>query len=464
MRGLWSQRTFIAGLIVVAGGTLALDALGGEVERPASDITAAPGSFQSRSAFCPPSFSRRLGSQTVAIASDPGEAATIRIQPQQQENSELPEGRLLMQRVTGPAVSLVGYGSLLHGTALLSTEKPVVGADAARCPRVVSENWYFPAGSSSLGYDERILVRNPFPDEAVVNVSFYTPTGRTTKANLAEVPVSAGETEFIAVNDYLRQQPVLGVSVHAERGRVVAWRAMFAESEDRPDGVIYGLGSTSATTEWYFPEGAVGQGLEEVITLLNPNKREAIVTIELATGDGPLQPPKLAEIRVPPGTIKPVSLPETLSARDQDLGTVGATVTSTNGVGVVAERTVWYAADRTGVTSVIGAREPGLSWLVPPAAASTPADALMLLNVSGRAATVSISLLRQDGAPLTPGSLQAVRVKPGARIRVLLRDLTGGRPMVVVAASDVPIVAERVASSGNGDVAGVMGDVTRTEP
>jgi hypothetical protein len=338
---------------------------------------------------------------------------------------------------------------------------PTVGSGAARCPRVVSERWYFPAGSSSLGYDERILIRNPFPDEAVVTIAFFTPTGRTTKANLAEVAVPAGESKFVAVNDFILRQPVLGVSVTAQRGRVVAWRAMFAEAEDRPDGVYFGLGATSASLEWYFPEGAVGNGLEEVFTLLNPFKREAIVTISLSTPTRRLQPPKLVDIRVAPQTIKTVSLANALGAQDQELGSVGAIVTSNNDVGVVAERTVWYAAGRTGVASSIGAREAATDWVVAPAAVASTEDSLVLLNPGTERATARISLLRQDGPPLEPDALRSVTIRPGARVRLVLNDFTGGSPTAVFVTSDQAIVAERVASAATGDVSNVLGDVVR---
>lgn len=464
MSRIWNLRALVVTIVAVAAIGLLIDFTRGDVNAPATDIEAPRGTFQTRAAFCPPPFSRRLGGQTVAIAADPGRPAAIRIQPQQNENRELADRHLLMQRVEGPAIEAVAYGALLHATALISMDGPATGAGAARCPRVVSNHWYFPAGSSSLGYDERILIRNPFPDEAVVSVTFYTPTGKITKARLTEVAVSAGDAEFIQVNDYILRQPVLGVSVNALRGRIVAWRAMFAEPEDRPDGVYFGLGSTSPSLEWYFPEGAVGDGLEEVITLMNPNRREAIVTISLATGDKRLQPPKLVEVRIPPGAIKTVSLPNFLSAQDRTLGSVGSIVKSTNGVGVVAERTVWYAAGRTGVSSSIGARAPAAQWLVPPAAVVSTEDSVVLLNPGTAKATVGIVLVRQDADPLEPDSLKAVSIKPGARVRLSLNDLTAGRPTALLVTSDQPIVAERVATAGNGDVASIMGDVTRTAP
>lgn len=463
MTGIWNLRSLVILVLLAGGGGVLVDVTTDAVTAPATDIQAPRGTFQTRAAFCPPPFSARLGGQTVSIAAEAGEAASIRIQPQDQESSDLAAGRLLMHKVQGPAIEAVAYGSRLHAAALIAMEKPATGAGAARCPRVVSEHWYFPAGSSSLGYDERLLIRNPFPDEAVVGVTFYTPTGKTTKANLAEVAVPAGESKFIKVNDFILRQPVLGVGVTARRGRIVAWRAMFAEPEDRPDGVYFGLGATSPSLEWYFPEGAVGNGLEQVFTILNPYRREAIVTIALATPSERVQPPKLVEIRIPPEAIKTVSLPESLGARDQGLGSVGAVIESTNGVGVVAERTVWYAAGRTGVASSIGAREAATDWFVPPAAAVSSEDSLVLLNPGGTRVTATVVLLRQDADPLEPQTLQQVAIRPGARVRIVLTELSAGAPVAALVNADGPIVAERVATAGNGDVSTIMGDATRTE-
>ena len=456
----WNVKVLVGIIVAAAVIGVALDLTRDGVTKPVSDIAAEPGSFKTRAAFCPPPFSQRFGTQTVAVAADPGSPASIRIQPQESENSDLPEGRLLMQRIEGPAIEAVGYDAVLHAAALIASDKPVTGSGAARCPRVVSEKWYFPAGSSSLGYDERILVRNPFPDEAVVTVTFFTPTGKTIKANLAEVAVPAGQSKFIQVNDFILRQPVLGAAVTAQRGRIVAWRVMFAESEDRPNGVYFELGATSPSEAWYFPEGQVGGGIEEVITLLNPNRREAIVTISLATRSKPVQPPKLVEVKIAPGAVKAISLPQVLSDRDQDLGGVGAIVRSTNDVEVVAERTVWYAADRTGVASSIGAREPVLQWVVPPAAVASVEDSLVLLNPSDEKATVSLQLFRQGGDAITPEN--KITVPARGRVGFSLSQLSGGQPAAVLVSSDVPIVAERVASTGNGDVSSVMGDPTRS--
>ncbi|HET7482782.1 MAG TPA: DUF5719 family protein [Actinomycetota bacterium] len=457
-----SERSRMRNLLIVLGVGLilgaGLDALAGQVDAPASDVSAEAGIFQTRAAFCPPPFSKRNAVLAVAVEGDPGAPATIRLDPIDSKNSDLAADRLLLHRGAEQALEAVGYGAHVHASALLSSTKPVTGSDAARCPRTVSDHWYFPAGSSLLGYDERILVRNPFADEAVISVTFVTPSGLEPKAGLSDIAIPAGESHYVKVNDFLLRQPVLGAEVTATRGRVVAWRAMFAASDERPDGVYFGLGASGPATDWYFPEGEVGRGLDEVITLLNPNKKEAVVSISLATASRSVQPPKLVEEKIPAQSVKAISLPANLDPRDQSLGGVGAIVHSLNGTGVIAERTVWYAASRTGVTSSMGATAPSPGWVIAPPAVSNPADDLVIMNPGREKVTASVYLMREGGGPVKPASLQKISIKAGTRVRRGLNDWSHGTPMAVVVVADGPVVAERVATTGNGDVATLVGD------
>jgi hypothetical protein len=459
MKEIWSERT----LTLVAAGVLLLglgvDLATGDVEASRPTTRASEELFETRASFCPPPFSGRTGTTTLALAADPGAPATVGIEPGEGENRELAADRTSLQDVTGPALEVVGYGRRVHAAALLSATKPVEGAGAARCPRVVSDDWYFPEGSTKLGYDERLLIRNPFADEAVVSIKLFTSTGPITRANLNRIAVPAGESRFIKLNDFVTPKTQLGAGVIAERGRVVAWRALFADPEDRPDGVQFDLGATAPALTWYLPEGAVQTGIEEEISLLNPNSREAILTISLPTSGKPVQPPRLVEVRVPPESLKTISLPAVSQRGRTEVGAVSAIVTSTNGVGVVAERTVWYSASRTGSSSEIGSPKTGTDWMVLPAATSSPDDSVVLLNPNPEPATVSLTILGRDGGATRPGALQSIRIKPNARIRLVLNDHTGGQAVALVVTSDIGVVAERVATAANGDVSTLMGNV-----
>lgn len=465
MKKVWSERTLAlatAGALVVG---LGLDLASGETPEPGRDIQVASELFDTRAAFCPPPFSQDKGSLTLAIAPDPGAATQIGMEPVRDEVIEVPADRTRLQQVGGSPVDVVGYGRRVHATAVMSFDKPVAGAGSARCPRGVSDQWYFPEGSTKLGYDERILIRNPFADEAVVAIRLYTSAGPIERANLNRIAVPAGEARFIQLNNFVTPKTELGASVLAERGRVVAWRALFAAPEDRPSGVQFDLGAAAPALTWFMPEGAVETGVEEKISLLNPNKKEAILSVSLATASRPFQPPKLVEVRVAPQSLRTIDLPSVASRGRDGLGSAGAIVRSTNGVSIVAERTVWYAGVRTGVASEIGAVEAATDWVVGPAALSSSNDSVVILNPNAEPATVSVTLLPHDGAALRPARLKGLRIKANTRLRVLLGSFTGGRAYAVVVTSDQPVVPERVAVSGNGDVSSVMGEsFTPSEP
>ena len=456
MKNVWSERTLALTIAIALAAGLGLDLASGGTAEPESDLRPASELFDTRAAFCPPRLDQ--GSLTLAIAPDPGAATQVGIEPVNEELIEMPADRTRLQRVGDRPLDVVGYGRRVHATALLSSEKPATGAGAAHCPRAVSARWYFPQGSTKLGYDERILIRNPFSDQATVAIKLYTSAGTIERANLNSIDVPAGESRVVQLNNFVTPKTEIGASVTAERGRVVAWRALFASPEDRPSGVQFDLGAAAPALNWYMPEGAVETGVQEEISLINPNRREAILTVSLATATRPFQPPKLVEVRVPPSSLRTIDLPSVASRGGDGLGSAGVVVRSTNGVTVVAERTVWYAGARTGVSSEIGSAEAGPDWVVGPAAVTTSSDSVVILNPNAQRATVSVTLLPQDGAALRPARLRALRIKPNTRLRVFLDEFTGGNTYAIVVSSDLAVVPERVAVSGNGDVSTVMGE------
>ena len=218
------------------------------------------------------------------------------------------------------------------------------------------------------------------------------------------------------------------------------------------------LGADGTSDAWYLPDGAVGDGLDERIALMNPTDGEAIVNISLTTSDGTVQPPKLVDIVVPPMSAKSISLLDNLRGEQRDLGGVSATVQSTTGAELAVERTVWYdTSDTSGVASEVGATIMNESWFLGSAVtAKRLSDAVVLFNPGTKDARVSVSLLGDEGDPLTPNELADYRLKAGVRERIQIGRWTDGRSMIAMVEADVPIVAERSAATGS-DVAALMG-------
>jgi len=455
-----SRELLLSAVLVAALGCgLAFEGLAGEVDRPGPERI--PGRrFTARAVFCSPSLS---GADTsFAVAALERAAAVVEVEPHAARRAvtELAPDRVLVHKVEERSgANVIGYGTMLGASAATQVDKPVDGEGAAECTAVASTSWYFAEGSSALDYDERLLIYNPFADEAVVQITTFGPRGDRSKANLSDVAVPSRSSVVVSLNDFILRHPFLSVAVNATRGRVVAWRALLAKPDDRADGLQFSLGATAVAQEWHFPDGAVGNGYEETLALLNPTEEEAAVEISLVTNKEILQPPKLLELAVPPQSSRSIALADFVQGRQKELGAVGAVVRSTNGVGVVAERTVWYSTSRLeGVASTVGSPVLADRWWLGPAAVAPQTDVVVVMNPGSTDVRVTITFLRRFGAPLAPAELDGVNVPSGARIRIPVGDTTGGAPAVALIEATGPVAVERFSySDQTSDVAALMG-------
>ena len=440
-------------LSALAGG-VALDLGSDGVERGREAPVKGP-RFEERALFCPPAAAGRAVTGRLTMASESGDELEVEVSPQLTEPLALEGGHARVVKVADPTI-VIGRGGAVFASAMNAFSEPVAGVGAAPCSRSASSRWYFGEGSSILGFDESLLVYNPFPDEAVVRVVFFTDVGESAKANLADVGVPAREWRAVRVNDFILRQRVLAASVEAVRGRVVAWRAATVKDE-RGSGVQLSLGSPTAGHTWYLPAGAVGEDVFERIAVLNPSDEEAVVSVQVLTSEKALQPPKLVDLAIPARSSRSIPVGRSVTGRQAEEGGVGAIVRSTSGTDIVVEGTVFYDSRLLrGVASAVGAQRPQRDWLLGPAALAPDTDTAFLLNPGGETASVSIELWFGEDEPLRPGPLQDVEVGAGTRTRVQLQKWTGRRPVVAVVASDAPIVAARSAST-SADVATIMG-------
>ena len=443
----------LLGLVVVALlGGIGFDLVTDDAS--VAESTQADPIFDQRSVFCPPPPRSAESATSLVLGTLSDEAVPVGTGAE--DRVELPAGRTLMMKAE-TSRDLVGYGAEVLGSAVTSFTGKVAGLGAARCSRSASPRWFFAEGSSALGAEQRFVIYNPFPDEAVVGIDLFTPAGPQGNANLSEgIAVPAGETVVIELNEFIRQQRFVAASIVANRGRVIAWRALQVSSEDRPEGVQFSLGATTPWHEWFFPEGAVADGYDERVSLFNPTDEEAVATVSLVTGEQTLQPPKLVEVVVPPQTLQPLPLREYVGGSDKQAGGVAVVVRTTSGR-LVAERTVYYdSTELTGVASEVGSARTATEWFVGPSVASPDTDSVVLLNPGAEEATVSLSLRRPGSDPLEPARLQEIAIKAGTRLKIPLGEWTRGATLAVVVTSDRGIVVERFGSKG-AEVGSVMG-------
>lgn len=439
--------------VLLAG--VALDAWGPKVSARTAPPSPDP-AFTARAVFCPPALAKPATTTTVTTAARGDGTVSVGFEPAADDRVELAGGAVVQRKPPPPkAVDVVGYGGVVDSTAVTSIDAPISGVGAASCSPRASTRWYFPEGNSTVTHDERLLIYNPFPDEAVVRVGLSTPGGERVKAGLSDIAVPSESSIAVALEDFILEEKTLGAVVTTVRGRVVAWRLSIAEPEEKPSGVQFTLGTTTLDDTWYFPEGAVGSGFEERLSIMNPGDQEATVDVTLVTGSRTI--PLSSEVAVAARSTVSIVLDD--AALAGETGGAGAIVSSANGVPIVAERTVFYATEEIdGVASEIGSSTPSRRWFLGPATSKPETDSVVLLNASSEAARVSLTLLPAEGRPIQPAALQDLEIESSGRLRVPLSELTAGEAFAVLVDADALVVAERFSYSGAaGDVASLMG-------
>lgn len=314
------------------------------------------------------------------------------------------------------------------------------GADVAPCASRAAPTAYFADGGTTRGAVSLIAIYNPFPDDAVVDVSFATDQGRLAPQALQALVVPAGRPVVVNVGEQVLRRRAVSTSILARTGRFVAERIQTYDGTGGRRGLALVPAAQAPAIVWHFPEGYTQPGVVERFQVYNPTGRDASVTFEFALEQGAVEPVTRTvpardriTLRTDADTPIPVGVPH------------ATTVRSENGVGVVVERSVDAGppSPRAGLASTLGARGAHRRWVFPAGLATGTVDEwIVLYNPGRRDAAVSFTVLA-SGQPLAVAGLQGVRLGAGRRTGIRLGNFVERSDLGLVVRSSEPVVAER---------------------
>lgn len=314
------------------------------------------------------------------------------------------------------------------------------GVGVAPCASAASPTWYFAEGSTAREDLMLLTLFNPFPDDAIVDLSFWTEQGRAEPGDFQGLVIGARGLRLVNVADHLRRRDAVAVTITARRGRIVADRIQARGTGDRRGLSISG-GATAPGSSWFFPDGVVADGVAERFHVYNPTGDEALVDVEVNTDEGEVEP---FELRVPPRERVSVNLADE-SRVPRNVG-YSVAVRSLNDVPVVVERTsdARQPAPRSGIADTLGARTAATEWLLADGAANTHIDEwLTIMNPTPEDVTVSVRAL-VAGRRVDLEDLQDVEIAAGRRRTFRVTDHIGNRgDLAVLVAATGPVVVER---------------------
>ncbi|HVM10383.1 MAG TPA: DUF5719 family protein [Acidimicrobiales bacterium] len=314
-----------------------------------------------------------------------------------------------------------------------------LGASAAPCASFGSQRWYVADGSTAREDAMILALYNPFPEDAIVDLSFSTDEGRAVPSDFQGIVVKGGRVVPVNVGDHVRRRNRVAATVQTRRGRLVVDRLQLRSGEAK--GISVALAAPSAGGEWWFADGYVGDGVGERFSIYNPTGREAVASLELILEEGAAEP---FDLTIPPlGRIDVV-------ANDEERVPKGvghsAVVRSLNDVPVVAERSVVAIAPsgRSGTSEIVGGRRAASRWLFAAGGATDVVDEwITVVNPGASPVQVSLTALAA-GQPLAIEGLQDLELGPGRRRALRLTDHIKREDLpLLVEASGGEIIVER---------------------
>lgn len=314
------------------------------------------------------------------------------------------------------ASTVTARGGLAAGLATLRVDRDPGGLLAAQeCP-APGTRWWFTGAGAGLDHTSVLVLANPDPGPAVVDVRVLGPGGPVETVGTRGLTVAPGETTALDLLEVAPQGDELAVEVTTSRGRVVAAVAdRFAASAGAEPGF-----------EWIPPQARAARTVRLVpvparasdytVVLANPAGREARVEVAVAGATGSFAPTEGAEVVVPPGTVVTSPLPRD-AAREPVSVTLRSTTPVTATVRAVAGDDHAYAAALTPTGG------PGLAVL------PDRARATVQVTAGGDGATARVEARAGDGSvvgsttlEVDPGATGSWRVpRAAASVRVLPR-------------------------------------------
>lgn len=448
----------VLALLAIAAGVAdrmapASDSRSGAAARVATMPVAAPATSLSSTWFCAGGMATvdgvegmpADGAVSVANAGERPLTGTITVVPSDGAPKTVPlsVGPRSRTRVQLHDVLVAQYAAALveldGGEVVVEHEiAGALGISTAPCASAASDHWYLAEGSTAREDSMRLAIYNPFPEDAIVDLAFATDQGRAVPSDFTGLVVKGGRLLIVKVEDHVRRRTNVAMTAVARSGRIVVDRLQLRGGATK--GVSLALAAPSPGPTWYFPEGLVVDGVTERFHLYNPTAEEAQVSLELSLEQGAAEP---FDLTIPPRE----RLTVVASEEERVPRGVGhaATVSSLNGVPIVAERSITAAAPatRSGIADSLGLRRTADEWVLAAGSASATLDEwVVVLNPGPRDATVSVRGLA-SGQLLAVEGLQEVDLPAGRRVAIRLTDHAARPDLPLVVTSTAPVAVER---------------------
>jgi hypothetical protein len=333
-----------------------------------------------------------------------------------------------------------------------TTAGAIYGSHAETATAAPSPTWFLAEGSTVVDFNLFYLLQNPQATTTSATVRFLLPTGTTITRTYNLAPGSR-TTIYVNQIEGLDETDVSGeITATAP---IVVERAMYRNLSGQPFGLGHdSMGVTAAATSWFLAEGATGTFFDLYLLIANPGSTAAIVRADYARPDGSVVTQTYTVRANSRFSIYVDSVPGLENTA------VATTLTSTNGVPVVAERAMYWPGgffDYYEGHSSAGSTSTALEWVVSGAenGGSDGAQTFVLIaNTANSAGEATITVLPDRGFTGTVPAPVTVALPASSRTTVPVTSLAGtfGIRIESTGGAPVPLVVESAVYRTTGGV------------
>ena len=280
------------------------------------------------------------------------------------------------------------------------------------------KKWYLAEGYTGGSFQTYVLVQNPNSAPADIRYTFMVPGGKPNVVKTQQVPGNSRTT--IRVNDVpgLANSDVSTVVECTSGQGIIAERSMYFDYAGRTGG-HNSPGVSALSSTWYLAEGYTGPGFDTYILMQNPGDKTAVVQADYLREDGT--------------TVKQVySIPEhsrytihSNTVPGLESRSFSTTLTSVNEVGIVAEHSLYFNYNNSGITdgsNSTGVPAPASDWYFAEGYTGGRFDTYVLIeNPENKAAKVQVTFNLPSGSPLE----KAYTVKARSRFTIHADEVAG---------------------------------------
>lgn len=331
------------------------------------------------------------------------------------------------------------------------------GDSVSACSNSTSSTWYFADNYTLNDSVERLVITNPYPDDATLDFTFASNDGIRSPQLLQGYPVPGNSVAVVPITDVIKDEAILAVSVVASRGRVVVARSQTYLGERVGSSMT--LGAPSTSSEWWFADGESGDDVTfERYSIYNPSDEDVVVTTNVwGLNDHPEFVGNRTDT-VPAGRV--ISF-LTREFEGMPAGRHGMTFSTEGASAIVVERGITRKTDDTFATSVVlGAPQvfAGFTrWSMAIGTDLAVPDVLAVMNLDYLDATVTVKALGPGGEVPIPG-LESVPLPKAGVIDIAIPDEAAALGVPLIVESTQRIVVERRLPRG-GDLRGRSGSL-----